>query len=181
MLSARIFAAAVGYESMLIVVRGQNKVNGKWAVLAATEPLDATDGYWYTCDGLPVPHQQLKAAAVNNALYLLGGNDPKSSFKVFTASLDNPSSHQLKRQSLPDTPWCLSTPVVLYSKFLLTVGGILPSDESNKISEVCAFNPSTGLWRQIANIPAARNFAGVVGVANNKIIMLGGSASASSQ
>ena len=171
--TARCCAAAVGYQSMIIIVGGKN---GKWNKVANTELLDTTNGCWYTCDDLPVPHQQLKVYVMGNVLHLLSGNavyfDPSP--QVFTTSLDNLSSHQLKWQSLPDTPWCYSAPVVLYNKFLLTVGGRHPSDRTSQTTKVCAFDPSTGLWKQIANIPAARSLPSVVGVDDNKIIVLGG-------
>ena len=174
--TARVCTAAVAYQSMLIVVGGETKVKGKWVVLPTTELLDTTNGCWYTCDDLPIPHLQLNVAFSFTILYLLGGNDQDGipSPQVFTASLDNLSSHQLKWQSLPDTPWCYSAPVVLYNKFLLTVGGRLQYDLNSQIAEVCAFNPSTGLWAQITNIPAARSFPAVVGVADDKVIILGG-------
>ena len=82
----------------------------------------------------------------------------------------------MKWQSLSDTPWCFSAPVALYNKFVLTVGGNLdlPAGGSNKSNEVSAFNPSTGSWRQVTNIPVARSFPAVVSVAGNKVIVLGG-------
>jgi len=174
--TARYHATAVGYQSMVIVVGGQAKIKGtKWIKLSTTELLDTTNGCWYTCDNLPVPLIQLKAVVTGNTLHLMGGlNNDSPSLQVFTASLDNLSSHQLKWQSFPDTPWCYLTPVVLYNKFLLTVGGRQPSDMTSKTSKVCAFNPSTGLWRKIANIPSARSFAGVVSLADDWLIMMGG-------
>ena len=161
--TARECATAAGYQSLLIVIGGLTKLGGKWTRLATTELLDTTNGCWYTCDDLPVPHQSLKIAVVYDTLYLLGGSvaGPKPSPQVFTASLDNLSSRQLKWKSVPDTPWCYSTPVVLYNKFLQT-------------SEVCAFNPSTGLWKQIINIPEPMNYTGVVGMDDNSIMVLGG-------
>ena len=109
---------------------------------------------------------------MKKTLYLLGGYNEfrKPSPQVFTASLDNLSSHQLKWQSLPDSPcWC-SAPVALCNKFLLTVGGI----RSYKINEVYVFNQSNGLWKLVPSLPAARSFSAVVGVANNRLIVLGG-------
>ena len=88
---------------------------------------------------------------------------------MFVASLDTLSTHQLNWQSAPNTPWCSSAPVVLYNKFLLAVGGI----QQNVTSEVNIFNPSTGQWKHLTNIPAARSGPTVVGVADN-IIVIGG-------
>ena len=171
--TARYCAAAVGYHSMLIVVGGGIKVEGKRTRVSTTELLDTTNGCWYTCNNLPSPHQQLKAAIMNDKLYLLGGVDKDFNLspQVFVASLDTLSTHQLNWQSAPNTPWCYSAPVVLY-KFLLTVGGRIES----RTSEVYALNPSTGQWKHLTNIPAARNAPAVVGVADN-IIVIGGTTS----
>ena len=171
--TARQCATAVGYHSMLIVVGGGITVEGKWTTLSTTELLDTTNGYWYTCNNLPSPHQQLSAAIMNDQLYLLGGfdEDCKQSPQVFVASLDTLSTHQLNWQLAPNIPWCCSAPVVLYNKFLLTVGG----RQQSRTSEVCIFNPSTGRWKHLTNIPAAKSGAAVVGVADNDILVIGGS------
>ena len=171
MTTARCHATAVGYHSMLIVVGGVANVEGTLATVSTTELLDATNGCWYTCNNLLSPHLQLKAAIMNNKLYLLGGvdKDTKSSPQVFVASLDTLSTHQLIWQSAPNTPWRGSAPVVLYNKFLLTVGG----KQQSFASEVNIFNPSTGQWIHFTNIPVARCAPAVVGVADN-IIVIGG-------
>ena len=170
--TARSSATAVAYYSMLIVVGGVIKVKGKWTRVSTTELLDTTNGCWYTCNNLPSPHQQMKAVIMNDKLYLLGGGDKdiKPSPQVFVASLDTLSTHQLNWQSAPNTPWCGSAPVVLYNKFLLTVGGW----QQSFTSEVNIFNPSTDCqWKHLTNIPAARCAPAVVGVADN-IIVIGG-------
>ena len=169
--TARSCATAVGYHSMLIVVGGIANIEGKGTRLSTTELLDTTNGCWYTCNNLPSPHQLLKAAIMNDKLYLLGGvaKDPKPSPQVFVASLDSLSTHHLNWQSAPNTPWCVSAPVVLYNKFLLTVAG----KQQSRTSEVNVFNPSIGQWKHLTNIPAARSAPAVVGVADN-IIVIGG-------
>ena len=73
--TARYCATAVGYHSMLIVVGGGIMVEGEQITVSTTELLDTTNGCWYTCNNLPSPHQQLKAAIMNDKLYLLGGVD----------------------------------------------------------------------------------------------------------
>jgi len=173
--TARTSLFAVGYHSMLITVGGQVLVNGKWTRLATTELLDTTNGCWYTCNDLPVPYLQLKGEVINKTLYLLGGKGTIPSPQVFTASLDNLSSHQLKWQSFPDTPWCHSAPVVLYNKFLLTVGGRQPSDVISQTSEVWGFNPSSWAWQQVANVPSAVTFPGIVKFSDDAFVMMGGS------
>ena len=112
--TARCYATAVGYHSMLIVVGGGIKVEGKWARLSTTELLDTTNGCWYTCNNLPSPHQQMTAAVMNDKLYLLGGanKDFQLSQQAFLASLDTLSTHQLNWQSTPNTPSLISDPVM---------------------------------------------------------------------
>ena len=173
--TARSCATAVGCHSMLIVIGGKAIVKGRWTAIPTVELLDNTNGCWYTCGNLPTPHFQFKTAVLNNTLYLLGGHDveDKSSPKVFSASLETLSTHQLKWQSLNDTPWHCSSPVVVSNKFLLSVGGRHSSDATIQSSEVHAFNPSTGLWELMTNIPVATSGPTVVGVADN-IFILGG-------
>ena len=175
MLTARSAATAVGYHPMLIVVGGEINASGH-TVIPTTELLDTTNGCWYTCNNLPSPHRQLKAATVNDKLYLSGGIDADDpSPQVFVASLDTLSTHQLNWQSAPNTPWCYSSPVVLYNKFLLAVGGRKSSDVTSQTCEVCFLNPSTGQWKHITDVPAARSYPAVANISNaNKIIVLGG-------
>ena len=106
--TARSYATAVGYHSMLIVVGGQIKVEGKWTRLSTTELLDTTNGCWYTCNNLPSPHQQMKAVIMNDKLYLLVELmkilNPlhKCLLLLWTTS----QLTSLKWQSTPNTPWC---------------------------------------------------------------------------
>ena len=176
MRTARYSATAVGYHSMLIVVGGGVKVRGRLTRISTTELLDTTNGCWYTCNNLPSPHQQMKAAIMNDKLYWLGGVDKdlqKPSPQVFVASLDTLSTHQLNWQSIPNTPSLTSAPVVLYNKFLLTVGGRQLSDFTSQTSEVYALNPSTGQWTHLTNIPAARSYPAAINM-DDKMIVIGG-------
>ena len=172
--TARYSATAVGYHSMLIVVGGVSKVkDNKWTIVSTTELIDTTNGCWYTCNNLPSPHQQMKAVIMNDKLYLLSGidNNFKLSPQMFVASLDNLSTHQLNWQSVPNTPWCWSAPVVLYNKFLLTVGGL--GRQLNFTSEVNVFDSSTCQWKHLTTIPTATSGPAVVGVADNRIVIGG--------
>ena len=173
--TARCNATAVGYHSKLIVVGGTLKIEGEVTVLPTTELLDTINGCWYACNNLPLPHYQLKVAIMNNVLYLLGGfvQRGKQSPKVYTASLDTLSTHQLNWQSAPSTPYCLSSPVVLYSSCLLTIGGVQESDINNISREVCIFNPSTCQWKILTTIPTTRTGPAVVAV-DDKLLVISG-------
>ena len=172
--TARHSATAVGYHSMLIVIGGMNKVEGKFTVVSTIELLDTTNGCWYTCNNLPSPHLQMKAVIMNDKLYLLGGVDKdfKLSLLVFVCSLDTLLTYQLNWQLTPDTPWGSSSPVV-YRKFLLAVGGRQPSDINSQTPEVHALNPTTGQWKYLTNIVAERSFPAAVSI-NDKVMVIGG-------
>ena len=114
----------------------------------------------------------MKAVIMNDKLYLLGGfaEDVQPSPQVLVASLDTLSTHQLNWQSAPNTSWCCSAPVILYNKFLLTVGGW----QQTFAFEVYIFNPSTGQWKHLTNIPEARSGPVVVVVDDSNILVIGG-------
>ena len=106
---------------MLIITGG---MDDKGKRLPSTELFDSSNGQWYVCNDLPQPHSLLQSLIVDNILYLLGGiNKDGASPAVFTAPLDTLSRHQLKWNTLQDTPWCDFAPVSIYGTHLLIVGG----------------------------------------------------------
>ena len=122
MITARSYATATGHQGMLIITGGRDD---KGNTLFSTELFDSNNGQWYMSNDLPQPHYWLQSVIVDNILYLLGGanKDCKTSPAVFTAPLDTLSSHQLKWNTLQDTPRCSSAAVSVYNKHLLIVGG----------------------------------------------------------
>jgi len=175
--TARSNATAVGYRNFLIVMGGKTGTdNGIVTALSTVELLNATNERWYICNNLPTPHYQLQAAVVDNTLYLLGGYDDnfKSSPQALSTSLKTLTTHQLMWNSLTDTPCHRSHPSVVSNGLLLAVGGRHSSDATIQSDEVHALNPSTGSWELIANIPIAYSAPAAVTLADNKVIILGG-------
>ena len=101
---------------------------------------------------------------VDNILYLLGGvNKDDASPAVFTAPLDTLSTHQLKWNTLQDTPWCASAPVSVYGTHLLIVGGIKKiGSEFTLTSDVYKLNKVNHSWEAIGHIPSARDSSAAV-------------------
>ena len=87
--------------------------------------------------------------------------------------MDTLSTHQLNWQSAPCTPYCLSSPVVLYNSCLLTIGGVQESDINNISREICIFNPSTCQWKILATIPTTRTGPAVVAI-DDKVLVISG-------
>ena len=174
MITARSYATATGHQGMLIIAGGWDDKNNK---LSSTELFDSSNGQWYASNDLPQPHYSLKSVIVDNTLYLLGGlnKDGWYSSAVFTAPLDTLSRHQLKWNTLQDTPWCASAPVSVYGTHLLIVGGGKKTGyQYTRTSDVYKFNKVSYSWEAIGHIPAARNVSVAVSTADNRVIVIGG-------
>ena len=173
MITARAAATATGHQGMLIITGGYDDKN---KILSSTELFDSSNGQWYVTDDLPQPHSCLRSVIVDNILYLLGGvNKDGASPAVFTAPLDILSRHQLKWNTLRDTPWCASAPVSVYGTHLLIVGGMKKIGyKYTYTSDVYKLNKVSHSWEAIGHIPSARSFSAAVSTADNRVIVIGG-------
>jgi len=171
MITPRYDTTAAGHKGTMIITGG---VDAQYRRLSTTELFDNNTGQWYTTSNLPLPHSELLPVIIDNTLYLLGGvNQNGISPAVFTASLDTLS---LKWSSQQDTPWCRSTPLSIQGRHLLTVGGVKKTGSHYvPTSDICMFNKVSHSWEVIGQIPSAREGAAVVSIADNKIVVVGGS------
>ena len=173
MITARSSATATDHQGMLIITGGRDEDK----TLSSTELFDSSNGQWYVTNDLPQPHSWLKSVIVDNILYLLGGvsKDGYVSPAVFTAPLDTLSRHQLKWNTLQDTPWCGSAPVSVYGTHLLIVGGVKKIGyKYTRTSDVYKLNKVSHSWEAIGDIPSARNSSAAVSTADNRVIVIGG-------
>jgi len=166
MITPRCDAAAVGYQGTLIITGGKDD---NYKTLATTELYHSATSQWYNTSDLPSPHWGLQSVVVDNVLYLLGG--PQGSTTVFTAPLNDLTSHQLKWSTQQDTPRCLKTPVSIQGRHLLTIGGRKGGVVTR---DILMFNKVSHNWEVIGKIPSARFGSAVVSIANNKIVVIGG-------
>ena len=174
MITARSLATATGHQGMLIIIGG---MDDKDKTLSSTELFDSSNGQWYVTNDLPHPHSWLQSVIVDNILYLLGGvnKDYNTSPAVLTAPLDTLSRHQLKWNTLQDTPWHRSAPVSVYGTHLLIVGGDkMIGDEFTLTSDVYKLNKVSHSWEAIGHIPLARTGSAAVSTADNRVIVIGG-------
>ena len=169
MITARSDATAAGHQGMLIITGGYDDKGKK---LSSTELFDSNNGQWYKCSDIPQPRSGLKSVIVDNILYLLGGTNKDGYYSpaVFTAPLDNLSTHQLKWNTHQDTPWYDSAPVSVNGTYLLIVGGYTGTVTSDihKLNKICHS------WEAIGHIPSARYSSAAVSIADNRIIVIGG-------
>jgi len=170
MLIPKASLTAVGYKTMLIIVGGQNN---HCIPLSDVELLDSITGQWHICNRLPEPQYQLFATVVNDNLYLMGGNSANKlpSKVVFSAILKTLASHQLEWGYLPCASYFGSTPIGLYDKFLLAIGGKHISYQS---PDVFILNTDTSAWEILTTIPAPRSRLGAVNIDNHSLLIMGG-------
>jgi len=173
---ARALLVAVGYQSMLIVIGGQDS---QCAVKGNVNVLDSTTNQWHSCNSLPEPHYQLSSVIVNDTLYLTGGSNSRHqpSLEIFSVSLVNvEKTQQLHWQILPNTLHTNSVPVGLYKEYLLVVGGkqIRTDGKLYRCSDVYALNTVTRSWEVLDVIPAPRSTPGIVSLDDHTIVVMGG-------
>ena len=173
MITARSYATATGHQGMLIITGG---MDDKGKTLSSTELFDSSNGQWYMSNDLPQPQSELKSVIVDNILYVLGGvKDFINTPKVFTAPLDTLSRHQLKWNTLQDTPWCGSASISVYGTHLLIVGGGKKiGDKYTCTSDVYKLNKVNHSWEAIGHIPSGRSSSAAVSTADNTVIVIGG-------
>ena len=168
MITARAHATAAGHQGMLIITGGSDDEK-----LSSTELFDSNNGRWYKCSDLPQLHYWLKSVIVDNILYLLGGLNIKGGYSpaVFTAPLDNLSTHQLRWNTHQDIPLRLSAPVSVNGTHLLIVGGY---KEYKCTSDIHKLNKVSHGWEAIGHIPSARSRSAAISTADNRVIVIGG-------
>ena len=174
MITARSRATTTSHQGMLIITGG---MDDKGKELFSTELFDSSNGQWYVTNDLPQPHCELKSVIVDNIFYLLDGinKDGNYSPAVFIAPRDTLSRHQLKWNTLQDTPQCLSAPVSVYGAHLLIIGGVKKIGyQYTCTSDVYKLNKVSHSWETIGHIPSARSSSTAVSTADNRVIVIGG-------
>ena len=178
MTKPRFKASAVGHQGTLIIVGGLTEGNKCYEIIPSTELFDSINKQWYTTDQLPLPQYGLRSVIADNVLYLLGGigQDGKASPAVFTAPLDTSFSRQLKWISHQDFLWLRSALVSMQGRQVLVTGGAKLEDSGVSIStsDIHMFNKISDRWEVIGQIPFERRAPAVVGLPNNKIVVIGG-------
>ena len=175
MLTPKYKATAASDEGFVIIVGGIS--NDK--ISASTELFDSATGQWHTCSSIPRPHSWLKSVKIKNTLYLLGGciHSGESSCAVFSAKLDNLARHQLKWDSIQDTPWHFSATASVHGEHLLAIGGgkhIDEDDDRIHASDVFMYNRANQNWELIGNLPSAKYGPVAVSLDDNNIMVMGG-------
>ena len=176
MMEARSHATAAGYQGMLIITGGNDD---HYKTLSSTEVLCSKNQKWYKykCNDLPRPLSELRSVITDNILYLLGRDGYSYNRAFYATSLDTLFTHLLEWNKYKDTPCSHTTPVSVNGRHLLTVGGYKKEDSKTGCSsDIYKFNKVTNSWEALGSVPdnLARKRSAAVSIANNKVIVMGG-------
>ena len=176
MMEARSHATAAGYQGMLIITGGNDD---HYKTLSSTEVLYSKNQKWYKykCNDLPHPLSELRSVITDNILYLLGRDGYSYNRAFYATSLDTLFTHLLEWNKYEDTPCSHTTPVSVNGRHLLTVGGYKKDDDKTGCSsDIYKFNKVTNSWEALGSVSdnLARKRSAAVSIANNKVIVMGG-------
>ena len=194
--TARMYPTAVNYKSTIVVSGGFTHWHTDSEHSTSTNVVEVfqTKMYqWYRAEPLPVAHDSMSCAIVNDTCYLIGGGKPgAASRQAYCTSVSNLISRALPPdhpetsstpqaspspptwQVLPECPLHYSTAAEL-GGCLLAIGGM--DDSSSPSSTVHMYSPSTNSWVRISSgdLPVPRYYAAATQLEGGEVIFVGGS------
>ena len=171
MKTARSWCTAITHNDIVIIIGGKD---ANQVALSSIELFDSTSETWHSCN-LPSPHYLLSPVIVNNNLYLVAGvnHHHKTCHKVFVASLNTLSKHELKWQTHRDVPYLCSAPVCVNGTDLLVLGGSTECHHEYS-SDIYRLDQDGGSWVKIGNLPFERNLMAAVSMDDGGVVVIGG-------
>gem|GEM_PF-1503571 len=127
---------------------------------------------WTAKASLPAASANMRAACIDSKIYAVGGYNNgvwNNNFQIYNTLTD---SWTQTTQPVTGGPM-----VVAYNGLLYTFGG---SSSSGSLNLAHVYNPGTGLWSVLPNMPTAAAYSGAV-VYKNLIFIIGGSDTADVQ
>ena len=192
--TARFYPTAFNYKSTLIVSGGftQWDTDSKLRTRTSAVEVFQTKTYqWYHAEPLPVAHDSMSCAIVNDTCYLIGGTTGYASRQAYCTSVSNLISRALPPdhpetsstpQASPSPPTWQVLPECPLSYFtaaelggcLLATGG--KDDSESPSSAVHMYSPSTNSWVRISSgdLPVPRFAAAATQLEGGEVIFVGG-------
>ena len=144
--------------------------------LATVELFNTSTNQWLTASPLPTPSHYLTSAIVQDDCCIV-----TNSKQVFCVCLPNIVSQTVDQSTtsksptplwsrLPDTlPWYSAA--IAFRGSLLTVGGY---DNRTSYTDIRLYQPESGKWTKVGDIPAARNHGSSVVLPSGDLLVTGG-------
>ena len=193
--TARSHTTAFNYKSTILVSGGTTHWHTDSKLRTRTNAVEVfqTKMYqWYRAEPLPVAHNTMSCAIVNDTCYLIGGSKSDGASRhAYCTSISNlisralPSDHPETSstpqaspspptwQVLPECPLYYSTAAEL-GGCLLAIGGV--DDSKSSSSAVHMYSPSTNSWVRISSgdLPVPRFGAAATQLEGGEVIIVGG-------
>ena len=193
--TACMYLTAFNYKSTLIVSGGVThwETNAYHSTRTNVVEVFQTKTYqWYHAEPLPVAHDSMSCAIVNDTCYLIGGGKlGGASRHAYCTSVSNLISQALPidhpetsstPQASPSPPtWQVLPECPLYYSTTAELGGCLLAiggndDSRSSSSAVHMYSPSTNSWVRISSgdLPVPRFNAAITQLEGGEIIFVGG-------
>ena len=176
--TARSSSSAVTYDKWLIVAGGWS-VDGTF--LSTVEVINIDIKQWYTGTPALTAFTCMKTAIVGDLWYLMGGfiDRGRATDKVYSVSLPDLISQVNSTQRDPQIWKCISglglyysTPLSISGSLLALGGKIMNKDEY--VTTIHHYQPETGEWVKIGDLPSPRSFFVCTVVNNGEVLVAGG-------
>ncbi len=163
--TARCCCSAVVYNQWLVVAGGYGSDNH---CLSCVEILNTDSNQWHTRPQMPRPWGNMKTAVVGNIGYFMG-NNTTSGYSVYLPALIFQLPVEIWKE-IPGLQLTRSAPLSI-SGSLFAFGGV---HESNAVTAIHLYQPNTGDWVKVGDLPSPRYQCTCVMIADREILVAGG-------
>ena len=164
------YSSAVATHNQWLVVAGGSVYGND---LATVDLLNTDTRQWLSTTPLPVKCGHVTTAIVQDELYLVGAGGTLTTTLVVSlpdlVSTDSANTAKSWR-TLPTPPLERSAAITLHGA-LLAVGGCHGNDRSTAIH---AYQPATNNWKQVGELPTARERCGCTLLPSGELLVAGG-------
>ena len=164
----RCWPAVATHNQWLVVAGGSVGYGNE---LAAVDLLNTDTRQWLSTTPLPVECSHVTTAIVQDELYLVGGSLTRTLVVSLPDLVSTDSANTAKSwRTLHAPPLERSAAITLHGA-LLAVGGCHGNDRSTAIH---AYQPATNNWKQVGELPTARDSCACTLLPSGELLVAGG-------
>ena len=164
--TALTYPDVIEYQDHLIVAGGRNSEGN---AIPDVNVLDTTSNKWKAAQPLPSTDYYC-TVLIEDTLYLVG-QTTRTVLRAHVPFLVSGAKSGVW-ETLPNAPYCCSSPVTI-GNTLLTVGGSdKPSRAGNFTTSIHMYNPTTNQWTSVGDLPTPMRYPCCI-VINSELFFLG--------
>jgi N-acetylneuraminic acid mutarotase len=163
-------AAALGSDGRIYVAGGFDGAS----VVASAQAYDPSTDSWTSIVPMPSPRDEVASAtSTDGRIYVFGGHDGVTVTGAVVAY--DPATGAWTSAAAMPAPRFEHVAVRAPSGEIYVIGGLDSFDATVPAATVWAFNPATGTWRTLADLPAPRYSAAAAVDSKGLVYVVGGS------